>query len=70
MSRVNDTFTTQRNYDNGETLLGTCVTDSNGEYSFDYTPLTDDDLTIRAVYNGSTYFDNCESSTVSVTVNS
>ena len=54
---------------NGETLLGSCVTDSNGEYSFDYTPLTDDDLTIKAVYNGSTYFDDCESSTVSVTVN-
>lgn len=53
---------------NGASLLGTTVTNQYGVYSFSYTPLTLDSLSVKAVYDGETYYDNCESSTVNINV--
>lgn len=53
----------------GQTLLGTAVTDSNGAYSFQYTTTYDGTLSIVAYFDGTTYYDACHSNSVSVVVN-
>ena len=53
---------------NGETLLGTTITDNEGAYSFSYTPMLGNSLSLKAVFEGTTFFEECESNVVNVTV--
>ena len=54
----------------GNTLLGSTSTDSNGEYSYTYTTTTAGTMSIVASYDGTDYYEDCVSSAVSVVVNS
>ena len=52
----------------GNTVIGTGVTDVNGVASYTFTPDTTGTYTITAVFEGSDNFDGCTSAGVSVTV--
>ena len=54
---------------NGNTLLGSTSTDNNGEYSYTYTTTTAGTLSVVASYDGTDYYEDCVSSSVSVVVN-
>lgn len=53
---------------NGNTLLGSTSTDSNGEYSYTYTTTAAGTLSVIASYDGTDYYEDCVSSAVSVVV--
>lgn len=53
---------------NGNTLLGSTSTDSNGEYSFSYLTSATGTLSVIASYDGTDYYEDCVSSAVSVVV--
>lgn len=53
---------------NGNTLLGTAVTNANGEYNYNYTPTVEGTLSIKAVFDGTDDYESCYSRSVSVTV--
>lgn len=53
---------------NGQTLLGTAITDSNGAYTFSYTTNTITNLSILAQFDGTDDYSNCTSSNVAVSV--
>ncbi|WP_458454197.1 Ig-like domain repeat protein [Methanobrevibacter sp.] len=55
---------------NGNTLLGTAVTDNNGRYTFEYTPLATGVLSIIAIFEGTENYDNCQSSNITVDIHS
>jgi hypothetical protein len=49
---------------NNNTLIGTCVTDTNGEYDFPYTPTSSAQLNITAIFEGNNDYENCNSNTI------
>lgn len=53
---------------NESTLLGSAVTNSNGVYSFQYTPSSHGSLTLHAAFEGTNDYDACQSSNVNVSV--
>lgn len=54
-------------YDGGD-LLGTCITNINGEYSFNYTVTETKDMSIMTVFTGNNDYTNCNSNSVNVSV--
>ena len=52
----------------GNTVIGTDVTDSNGVATYTYTPAATGTLSLKAVFAGTDNFDDCESSAVTVSV--
>ena len=53
---------------NGNAVIGTDVTDSNGVATYTYTPAASGTLSLKAVFAGTDNFDDCESSAVTVSV--
>ena len=53
---------------NGQTLLGTAITDSNGAYTFSYTTNAITNLSILAQFDGTDDYSSCTSSNVAVSV--
>lgn len=53
---------------NGQTLLGTAITDSNGAYTFSYTTNAITNLSILAQFDGTDDYSSCSSSNVAVSV--
>ena len=53
----------------GNTLKGTATTNSSGVATYTYTPTTSGSKTVKAVFDGTDNFQDCESSSVSITVN-
>ena len=53
---------------NGNTLLGTTVTGNDGKYNYAYTPTSVGNLSLKAVFEGTEYYDSCMSTVKSVTV--
>ena len=54
---------------NGNTLLGTCTTGSDGSYTYSYTPSSTGTLSIKAVYDSANdYYDDTASNSSSVSV--
>ena len=53
---------------NGQTLIGTTTTDSNGAYSYNYTPTSEGTLSILALFEGTDDYEQCSSSSTTVTV--
>lgn len=54
---------------NGNTLLGTCTTNIDGEYTFTYTPLSTGTLSIKAVYDSANdFYEDSASNSNSVSV--
>ena len=53
---------------NGNTVIGTDVTDSNGVATYTYTPAVNGTLSLKSVFAGTDNFDDCESSAVTVSV--
>lgn len=55
-------------FKNGNTTIGTAVTDVNGVATFTYTPPAIGTLSLKAIFAGTDNFNNCESSFINVTV--
>lgn len=52
--------------DEEDNVLGSCTTDSNGDYSLSYTTITAGNLRIKAVFEGTEYYNECESDMIEV----
>ena len=55
-------------FKNGNTTIGTAVTDVNGVATFTYTPPSVGTLSLKTIFAGTDNFNNCESSFINVTV--
>lgn len=55
-------------FKNGNTTIGTAVTDVNGVATFTYTPPVIGTLSLKTIFAGTDNFNNCESSFINVTV--
>ena len=55
-------------FKNGNTTIGTAVTDVNGVATFTYTPPAIGTLSLKTIFAGTDNFNNCESSFINVTV--
>ena len=55
---------------NGNILLGSAITNGDGEYSFNFTPTNLGLLSIKAVFEGTEYYESSESSILTITVES
>ena len=55
---------------NGNTLLGSAITNGDGEYSFNFTPTNLGVLSIKAVFEGTEYYESSASNILTITVES
>lgn len=53
---------------NGNTLIGTAVTNADGEYSYNWTPSSTGTAVLSAIFEGTDDYEQCVSSNVNVTV--
>ena len=65
---VGDLQNASVNFYEGNTLLGTSITNSNGVATYNYTVVDDTDLSFTSLFDGTENFDNANSNTVNVSV--